>query len=132
MPRNQDGTTERVCLKRKTMEPVGRTKFMRSFIKHEDKINEVLLELLTETSEEKDICDEEDKDLLNEPEDDNEIYEMKEINICNIAMVEPKGVENMGWTTKILTEITRTKNKELHLLELRTLRKNQNQNWKRD
>ena len=38
----------------------------------------------------KDIWDDEDKDLLNEPEDDNEIYEMQESNICNIAMVELK------------------------------------------
>ena len=107
MPRNQDGATERVCLKRKTMEPVGRTKFMRSFTKHEDKINEVLLEVMTATSEEKDVWDDKDnisKDLLNDLEDNDEIYEMQESNICNIAMVEPmklptsKGAENMGWT----------------------------------
>ena len=49
MPRNQDETTERLCLKRKAMEPVGRTKFIWSLTKHEDKINEVLLEVMTAT-----------------------------------------------------------------------------------
>ena len=98
MQRNQDDATERLCLKRKAMEPVGKTKFMRSFIKHEAKINEVLLEVMTESSEERDICNEGDKDLLNEHKDDNEIYEMQENNICNMAMSDPKGVENKGWT----------------------------------
>ena len=98
MPRNQDDATERLGLKRKAMEPVGKTKFMRSFIKHEAKINEVLLEVMTESSEERDICNEGDKDLLNEHEDDDEIYEMQESNICNMAMSDPKGVENKGWT----------------------------------
>ena len=46
----------------------------------------------------KDIWDNEDKDLLNEHKDDNEIYEMQENNICNMAMSDPKGVENKGWT----------------------------------
>ena len=66
------------------MEPVGKTKFMRSLSKHEDKINEVLLEVMTATSE-NDMWDDEDsvsKELLNEPERSktksyDEIYEVQ-------------------------------------------------------
>jgi hypothetical protein len=35
---------------------------------------------------------------LNEYEDDDKIYEMQENNICNMAMSNPKGMENKGCT----------------------------------
>ena len=80
------------------MEPVSKTKFMRNFTRHEAKVDEVLLEVMTESSEEKD--NEGDKNLLNEYEDDDKMYEMQEYNICNMAMSNPKSMKNRGHKDK--------------------------------
>ena len=69
------------------MEPVSKTKFMRNFTRHEAKVDEVLLEVMTQSSKERD--NEGDKNLLNEYEGDNEMYEMEEHNICNMAVSNP-------------------------------------------
>ena len=86
------------------METTGKSKFMRRLSQHEDKINEVLLEVMTTTSEEDDLWDDEEDvndELLNEPDqptmedDNNKIFDQ---GTCNIAIAEPmKGLNYMEW-----------------------------------
>ena len=66
-------------LKRKAIELPENAKIMRSYARHEPKLDIALLEMMTETSEEREY--EENHQLLNEYEDDDEMYEMKEQNL---------------------------------------------------
>ena len=88
-------TPKRSLLKRKSMEPSCKKKFMRNFIRHEAQVDEFLLEVMTESSRERDS--EGDKNLLNDYEDDDEMYEMQEHNICNMAVSDPRNIRDKGY-----------------------------------
>ena len=81
-------------LKRKSTDPPEDAKVMRSYARHEPKLDIALLEMMTETSEEREY--EEDNQLLNECKDDDEMYEMKGETLCNMTIPARRAVMNEG------------------------------------
>ena len=81
-------------LKRKAIELPENAKFMRSYARHEPQLDVALLEMMTETSEEREY--EEDNQLLNECKDDDEMYEMKGETLCNMTIPVRRAVINNG------------------------------------
>ena len=67
---------------------------MRNFIRHEKQVDEFLLEAMRESSKEMDS--EEDKNLLTDYEVYDEMYEMEEHNICNMAVSNPRNIRDRG------------------------------------